>query len=99
MSTNTEIKQKVIRKTLIGDWEPFTFDVKSKSFCVKNFSDSPCYVSFVDDDEENESIKIREYMAEVCYITSLYNLAGSFFKDTIYVKGTGEIEVEAIEWQ
>lgn len=94
-----EIKQKVVRKTLSGSWEPFTFDVKSKSFCVKNFSDNACYVSFVEDDVESNSIKIDGRMAEVCYITSLYDLSGTFFKDTIYVKGTGEIEVEAIEWQ
>ena len=99
MSTLATPKQKVIRKTLTGDWEPFTFDVKSKSFCVKNFSDGPCYVSFIEDDTTDESIKIREYMAEVCYMTSLYDLAGSFFVNTIYIKGTGEIEVEAIEWQ
>ena len=98
MSTNEEVKQKVIRKTLIGEWEPFTFDVKSRSFCVKNFSDGPCYVSFVDDDETSESIKISSGMAEVCYITMLQNLANSFARDTIYVYGTGEIEVEAIEW-
>ena len=98
MSTNQVVKQKVIRKTLTGDWEPFTFDVKSKSFCVKNFSDDPCYVSFVDDDETNESIKIASGMAEVCYITALTNLANSFSRDTIYVNGTGEIEVEAIDW-
>lgn len=99
MSTAAELKQKVIRKTLTGGWEPFTFDVKSKSFCVKNFTNAPIYVSFIDGDSLDESIKIREYMAEICYITSLYNLAGSFFRDTIYVKGTGEVEVEAIEWQ
>ena len=99
MSTSEQLKQKVIRKTLTGNWEAFTFDVRSKSFCVKNFTDAPIFVSFVDDDEESESIKIREYMAEVCYMTSLYDLAGSFFVNTIYVKGTGEVEVEAIEWQ
>ena len=93
------IKQKVIRKILTGNWESFKFDVKSKSFCVKNFSASPVYVSFEDGDDTDNSIKIREYMAEICYITSLYDLAGTFFKDTIYVKGTGEVEVEAIEWQ
>lgn len=98
MATNSQLKQQVIRQTLSGGWTAFTFDVKSKSFAVKNFSDGPIYVSFVDGEEENASIKILDGMAEVCYITSLYDLAGSYFRDTIYVKGTGEVEVEAIEF-
>lgn len=98
MSTNTEIKQKVIRKTLTGDWEPFTFDVRSKSFFVKNFSDAEIYVSFVSSDVENESIKILSNMGEIVYINAGYALNGAYFVDTIYVKGTGEVEVEAIEY-
>ena len=97
MAENT-IKQKVIRKTLTGAWEPFTFDVRSKSFFVKNFSESEIYVSFENNDEENESIKILPDMGEICFINAGYTLNGIYFVDTIYVKGTGEVEVEAIEY-
>lgn len=97
MAENT-IKQQVIRKTLSGSWESYAFDVRSKSFFVKNFTDDPIYVSFEDDDSEDESIKIPSQMAEIVYISSLNPLNGLFFTDKIYVKGTGEVEVEAIEW-
>ena len=98
MSTQSTIKQQVIRKTLTGNWEEYAFGVQSKSFFVKNFTDDPIYVSFENNDEEDESIKIPSQMAEIVYISSLNPLNGLFFTDKVYVKGTGEVEVEAIEW-
>ena len=50
------MKQKVIRKTLTGNWESFQFENKSRFFFVKNFTDEDIYVSLKDGCTVEESI-------------------------------------------
>lgn len=89
------MKQKVIRKTLTGAFTEYKFDVYSKSFFVKNFTEEAVYVTFKNDGDEDGSFKIPAGMGEEVYINK-----GTTpnYPDTIYVKGTGEVEVEALEF-
>lgn len=88
------MKQKVLRQTLSGSFTPFTFDVASCSFFVKNFSDDDAYVSLENDTPDAECWKIPSMMAEEVY----YNKNIGYYPKTIYVKATGEVEVEALEF-
>lgn len=91
------MKQKVVRKTLNGRFTAFTFDVKARAFFVKNFTDDAIFVSFVNDNTESGSFKIASGTAEELYISS--GIAKTeHYTDTIYVKGTGEVEVEATDF-
>ena len=87
---------KVIRKTLTGTSEGYTFDVPVVQFLVKNFSDNDILVNFENIVITNEpsSIKIPAGTAQLV-IDNEYG--GRAFK-TIYIKGTGEVEVQALLW-
>lgn len=91
------MKQAVQRKTLAGNWTPFTFSHNCAHFLVKNFSNGVCYVSFEDGDDEAESIKIMSLMAETVAVCFNGDNNPEFTVSTIYVKGSGEIEVEALD--
>ena len=88
------MKQKVVRKTLTGSMTPFTFDVKACSFFVMNFSDDDAYVSFEDGVQDPECYKLPSMFAA----TYFYNDYSGYYTDTIYIKGTGEIEVEPLNF-
>ena len=86
-------KQAILRKTLSGSWTEFAFDVPSNSFFVKNFTSAPIYVSFQNNDQTDASAKILPNMGEeLCITRSSDNPVGS-----IYVSGTGEVEVQALD--
>ncbi len=91
------MKQKVIRKTLTGNWENFKFEDKSRFFFVKNFTDGDIYVSLKEGCTEDESIKIKSGVGEEVAIN--YDGADiSLYKtDSVCVKGTGEVEVQALD--
>lgn len=93
------MKQKIIRKTLTGDWEEFEFDVKGRSFFVKNFTEAEIYVSFADESEnvndEAESFKINAGTGEEVYINGSVSKK-EYFSNVLYVKGTGEVEVQVL---
>ena len=88
------MKQKVIRKTLTGSLTPFTFDVKACSFLIVNFSDANAYISFEDGVEDSECLKVPPKCSRPCF----YNLNSGYYTETIYVKGTGEVEVQPIDF-
>ena len=58
------MKQQVQRKTLTGNWTAFEFDYKCRSYFVKNYSDDDIYVSFENNDDEDESFKIKSGIGE-----------------------------------
>lgn len=91
------MKQKVIRKTLAGEWETFKFEDKSRFFFVKNFTDGDIYVSLKEGCTEEESIKIKSGVGEEVAI----NYGGAdiplYKTDSVFVKGTGEVEVQALD--
>lgn len=86
----------ILRKTLVGTSTEFTFNVKGTKFLVKNFSTGNIYVNFepITNDNENTSIKIPKDIAQVV-LSNEYH--GNTLKaDTLYIKGTGEVEVQVI---
>ena len=92
------MKQSVKRKTLTGNWEEYKFDRKAKRFFVKNYTSGDIYVSFANNDDEAESFKIKTGMGEEVAITYNDLLGAENVVDSIYVKGTGEVEVEQLDY-
>lgn len=94
---------QVIRKTLDGASTAFTFsgtttggkvlDATSCRFLVKNFGSDPVYVDFADITAEADAIKIPGGTAQICMVEERGIQARV---NTIYVKGTGEVEVQAL---
>lgn len=91
------MKQAIIRKTLTGDWEPFEFPKKSGSFFVKNFSNSSIFVSFENNDSDDASFKIPSMYGEEVSISKNGDDSLPFARTTVYIKGTGEVEVQALD--
>ena len=85
---------KVIRKTLTGDSEDFTFDVLGLRFLVKNFSDEDILVNFdpITNENESSSIKVPKQFSQLVLIDETIPLG----QNTLYVKGTGEVEVQIV---
>ena len=88
--------ENVKRITLTGNWEAVTFTNASKTYLVKNFSGAEIYVSFERDDVDDSSIKILQDDREVITATPMILQALNYNLNTIYVKGTGEVEVQQI---
>ena len=94
---------KVIRKELDGTVEAFEFsgtsaggkslDTKSCRFLVKNFTENAIYVDFEEFEDEDDAIKIPANTAQVCLCQER---GVQELTDTIYVLGTGEVEVQAL---
>ena len=94
------MKQLLLRKTLTGDWEQFSFNGKARFFFVKNFTDDDILVSFESETAEENCFKIKAGVGEE--VTISYNSIdrNEFYVDSIYVKGTGEVEVQALDaWE
>ena len=100
---------KVIRKTLAGSCEAFEFkgttpagkslEASSWKFLVKNLSSDDCYVDFaeIEPGEENYTICVPAGTAQVCFVRDTGDPFTPVQKtDTIYVSGTGDVEVQAI---
>lgn len=84
----------VKRVTLTGDWEAVTFNQKAKNYFVKNYSEGDIFVSFEENDAEDTSFKIKTGLGEALAINQSALSKEEHFTDTIYVKGTGEVEIE-----
>lgn len=92
------MKQAVLRKTLTGSWEKFSFDKAGRFYLIKNLSNADCLVSFEDGDlREDECIKIKKATAEKVAISHNVLDSADFYVKDIYVKGTGEIEVQSLD--
>ena len=93
------MKQQVLRKTLTGGWTEFAFANNARRFFVKNFTAGNIFVSFENGTAENQSFKIANGVGEEVAIS--YAEAGknpfAYFVNKIYVKGTGEVEVQQID--
>ena len=85
---------EVIRKTLNGSSEAFSFDNYGAKFLVKNFSDNDCYVNFdeITLDNKDNSIKIASGMSEII----LDNEFSPQGYKIIYILGTGDVEVQIV---
>lgn len=87
---------KLIRKTLTGDSEAFAFETVGLKFLVKNFSSSDMLVNFdpITAANESSSILLPAQTAQIV-LTNENNPDGA---RTLYVKGTGKVEVQVILW-
>lgn len=86
----------VLRQTLAGTSTEFEFSVKGRKFLVKNLSNADILVNFEDitNDNEDTSILIPSQVAQVV----LMNEISHFGFDKIYVKGTGDVEVQVVSY-
>jgi len=82
------MKLNIIRKEISGK-EPFEFSLHKAEYIVKNFTSGDVYVSFEADAPDSESIKIPSMLGQLC--TNVTNES-----NTVYVKGTGEVEVQQV---
>lgn len=95
------MKELVIRKTVNGN-DSFTFDRKVSDFFVKNLSEgNPIYVTFEEDTEIAECIKIPPMFGQECKINENGNQYVDTSRYTIYVKSEAdaEVEVQALDWR
>lgn len=91
------MKEQVKRVTLAGSvFEAVEFDTVCGKWLVKNFTDNDIYVSFASDATTNNSIKIPKDYAQVCIANEFVVKSDAFKADTIYVYGTGEVEVQQL---
>ena len=91
------MKQQVVRKTLTGDWEEFNFNYDCYSFFVENFSDDVIYVSYQEDDEEDDSILINSGMGREVFINHGL-VVPTLAARVVYIKGTGDVQVQALDF-
>lgn len=91
------MKQSVKRLTLTGEWTEFVFDKNAKYYYVKNFTEDDIFVSFEENDQEDESFKIKSGVGEEVSISSYALEVPAYLTNKIYVKGTGEVEVQQLD--
>ena len=89
------LTQQVQRVTLAGKATAVTFPYPSGKYLVKNFSSGDVYVSFESTVAPASSIKITSGYGQVCEINERGGAAGQKSK-TIYINGTGEVEVQQL---
>lgn len=92
------MKQAVKRLTLTGEWTEYKFAKKALRYFVKNFTDGDILATFENDEVENEAYKIKKGVGEEVAISYGGVNARQFAVDTIYIKGTGEVEVEQLDY-
>lgn len=93
----TQPIQQVQRVTLAGE-QDVVFETASEAFIVKNFSDADIYVSFAESVDEATSIRILPLMGQTCVINAKADHTNPK-SNRIRIKGTGEVEVQALQWQ
>lgn len=87
------MKINIKRVTLEGTGS-VSFASKSKVWLVKNFTDADVFVSFETPIVEEESIKLPSGSGQYCEIDERGGSVGAV--DTIYLSGTGEVEVQQL---
>ena len=90
------LAQQVQRVTLSGAVKPVTFPYPSGRFLVKNYSSDDIYVSFENTVNPATSIRIASQMGQVCVISERGGGIGQEKSKTIYINGTGEVEVQQL---
>lgn len=91
------MKQKVKRLQLTGStYEEFLFDTNCGKFLVKNFSNNPIYVSFDNSVQDDEAIKIAGGSFQVVIANEYFGSGDYYRTNKIYIKGTGEVEVQQL---
>lgn len=88
--------QRVKRVTLAGTATPVEFEAPSGRYLVKNFSSGDVYVSFEETVDKNSSIRIVSGYGQLCEINERGGANGQAKAYTIYLNGTGEVEVQQL---
>ncbi len=84
------------RITLTGAVKPVKFNTICCKWLIKNFSSGDIYVSFDSNLVESKAVKIASGHGQVIVINEYYNWDDDQKSDTIYIKGTGEVEVQQL---
>lgn len=90
------LTQQVQRVTLSGAATPVNFEYPSGKYLVKNYSSGDIYVSFESTCNPATSIRIVSGYGQVCEINERGGAAGQEKQKTIYINGTGEVEVQQL---
>lgn len=90
------LTQQVQRVTLSGSPTAVTFPYPSGKYLVKNFSSGDIYVSFESTVAPASSIKISAGYGQLCEINERGGADGQAKSKSIYLNGTGEVEVQAL---
>ena len=91
-------QQQVQRVTISGSgFQEVAFTYPSGKYLVKNFSEGDIYVSFADSGQtENNSMRIASGFGQVCVINERGGEAGQLKTSSIYVSGSGEVEIQQL---
>lgn len=84
------------RITLTGSIKPVTFNNICGKWLIKNFTSSDIYVSFESNLVESKAVKIASGHGQVIVINEYYSWDDNLKSNTIYIKGTGEVEVQQL---
>ena len=84
------------RITLTGGIKAVTFDTVCGKWLVKNFTTGDIYASFDSNVIENKSVRIASGHGQVIVINEYYDWNDNLKSKTIYLKGTGEVEVQQL---
>ena len=90
------LTQQVQRVALSGTAAAVTFPNPSGKYLVKNYSSGDIYISFESTCNPATSIRIVSGYGQVCEINERGGAAGQEKAKTIYVNGTGEVEVQQL---
>ena len=83
------MKNNAIRKTLTGEYAEFKFDKQTSNYFVKNFTNSFVLATFDENKVDADAFKIPAQIGEEVELP--FGRANK-----IYVKGTGEVEVQQL---
>ncbi len=83
------------RETLSGTCHAFTFDKARSEFLVKNLGEGTIYVAFEENATEARAIKIPSKYGQICSCSNVEGTTG-MVSSTIYITGTGEVEVQQL---
>lgn len=87
---------QVKRVTLIGITQAVEFDTVCGKWLVKNFTSGDIYVSLNEPLVEANAIKIASGYGQVITTNEHFAWSDDYKSKKIYVKGTGEIEVQQL---
>jgi len=88
--------QQVKRIVLTGVEQAITFDYLCGKYLVKNFSSADIFVSFNAETPEEKSIKIPSESYQIVIVNEYLGSLEAYERKQIYIKGTGEIEVQQL---
>ena len=90
---------QVKRINLTGAVKGVEFARACRKYLVKNFTNSDIYVSFESNLDETKAVKIAAGYAQAIVINENYAWSNEVLNKTIYIKGTGEVEVQQLCYQ